>query len=86
MTGTAAGNASGVRAVDPGRTNTNPAATPPGWSDQTQPAATSYLRARGETAFRAFKIDVLRVAGSAIAEITTFDTRLFAAFGLPLAL
>jgi RNA polymerase sigma-70 factor (TIGR02960 family) len=48
-----------------------------------QPAAASYLRARGDSEFRAFKLDVLRVQGGAIAEITTFDARLFPAFGLP---
>ncbi len=48
-----------------------------------QPAAASYLRAPGDTEFRAFKLDVLRVEGGAIAEITTFDARLFPAFGLP---
>jgi len=47
-----------------------------------QPAAASYLRAPGETTFHAFKIDVLRVAGGRIAEITTFGSGLFAAFGL----
>jgi hypothetical protein len=46
------------------------------------PAAASYLRRPGDTAFRAFKIDVLRVEGGAIAEITTFDSTLFSAFGL----
>jgi RNA polymerase sigma-70 factor (TIGR02960 family) len=51
-----------------------------------QPAAASYLRARGNGEFRAFKLDVLRVEGGAIAEITTFDARLFPAFGLPPAL
>jgi RNA polymerase sigma-70 factor (ECF subfamily) len=51
-----------------------------------QPAAASYLRARGDSEFRAFKLDVLRVQGGAIAEITTFDARLFPAFGLPAAL
>jgi RNA polymerase sigma-70 factor (TIGR02960 family) len=48
-----------------------------------QPAAASYLRARGDDRFRAFKLDVLRVEGGLIAEITTFDARLFPAFGLP---
>ncbi len=47
-----------------------------------QPAAASYLRAPGDTAFRAFKLDVLRVEGGLIAEITTFSADLFAAFGL----
>jgi RNA polymerase sigma-70 factor (TIGR02960 family) len=47
------------------------------------PAAASYLRARGDTEFRAFKLDVLRVADGKIAEITTFGASLFEAFGLP---
>jgi RNA polymerase sigma-70 factor (ECF subfamily) len=51
-----------------------------------QPAAANYLRRPGETEFRAFKIDVLRVEGDRIAEITTFDSSLFEAFGLPLVL
>ena len=48
-----------------------------------QPTAASYLRAPGDTEFRAFKFDVLRIAGGQIAEITTFDATLFPAFGLP---
>jgi RNA polymerase sigma-70 factor (TIGR02960 family) len=48
-----------------------------------QPAAACYLRAPGDTEYRAFKIDVLRIAGGAIAEITTFGAKHFAAFGLP---
>jgi RNA polymerase sigma-70 factor (TIGR02960 family) len=48
-----------------------------------QPAAASYLKAPGDTEFRAFKLDVLRPEGGRIAEITTFDTALFPAFGLP---
>ena len=51
-----------------------------------QPAAASYLRAPGDTVFRAFKIDVLRVVDGRIAEITTFDASLFDAFGLSPAL
>lgn len=47
-----------------------------------QPAAACYLRAPGEREFRAFKIDVLRVVDGAIAEITTFGPKNFAAFGL----
>jgi RNA polymerase sigma-70 factor (ECF subfamily) len=47
-----------------------------------QPAAASYLRAPGETVYRAFKLDVLRVEDGVIAEITTFDADLFPAFGL----
>ena len=48
-----------------------------------QPAAGSYLLRPGETTWVAFKLDVLRVAHGRIAEITTFDHRLFEAFGLP---
>jgi RNA polymerase sigma-70 factor (TIGR02960 family) len=47
------------------------------------PAAASYLRAHGDTRFRAFELDVLRVAGGRIAEITTFGDRFFEEFGLP---
>jgi RNA polymerase sigma-70 factor (ECF subfamily) len=47
------------------------------------PTAASYLRRPGDTEFRAFKFDVLRVSGGEIAEITTFGPALFAAFGLP---
>jgi hypothetical protein len=46
------------------------------------PAAASYLRAPGDTEYRAFKLDVIRVEDGAIAEVTTFDARLFPAFGL----
>jgi hypothetical protein len=47
------------------------------------PAAASYLRRPGDTRFRAFKLDVLRVRGDQVAETTTFDNSLFGAFGLP---
>ncbi|HSS58799.1 MAG TPA: RNA polymerase subunit sigma-70 [Solirubrobacteraceae bacterium] len=47
-----------------------------------QPAAASYLLAPGDTVYRAFKLDVLRVQDGAIAEITTFGSDLFEAFGL----
>ena len=50
------------------------------------PTAASYLRARGDDTFRAFKFDVLRVVDGKIAEITTFGAELFPAFGLPLVL
>jgi RNA polymerase sigma-70 factor (ECF subfamily) len=46
------------------------------------PAAASYLRRPGDTEFRAFKLDVMRIEAGAIAEVTTFDARLFPAFGL----
>jgi hypothetical protein len=45
--------------------------------------AATYLRPPGDTEFRAFKLDVLRVEGGRIAEITTFDASLFPEFGLP---
>ena len=46
------------------------------------PAAASYLRRPGDSVFRAFKLDVMRVEGPVIAEITTFPADHFAAFGL----
>jgi len=46
------------------------------------PAAASYLRRPGDSEFRAFKLDVLRIEGRAIAEITTFGVGILAAFGL----
>jgi RNA polymerase sigma factor (sigma-70 family) len=63
---------------------------PPGMGDwrlvptraNRQPAAASYLRAPGDSVHRAFKLDVLRVEDGAIAEITTFGSDLFPAFGL----
>ena len=50
------------------------------------PTAASYLRRSGDTEFRAFKLDVLRVEDGQIAEITTFGWSLFPQFGLPLIL
>ena len=47
------------------------------------PAAASYLRRPGDAEFRPFKLDVLRVEDGRIAEITTFGSDLFPAFGLP---
>jgi RNA polymerase sigma-70 factor (ECF subfamily) len=47
------------------------------------PAAASYLRRPGDTVFRAFKLDVLRIEDDVIAEITTFGPALFDAMGLP---
>jgi RNA polymerase sigma-70 factor (TIGR02960 family) len=54
----------------------------PAWANR-QPAALSYLRRHGDSEYRAFKVDVMRVADGRIREVTTFDARLFAAFGLP---
>jgi RNA polymerase sigma-70 factor (TIGR02960 family) len=50
------------------------------------PAAANYLCEHGDTEFRAFKVDVLRIEGGRIKEITTFGASLFEAFGLPLTL
>jgi RNA polymerase sigma-70 factor (ECF subfamily) len=50
------------------------------------PAAASYLRRPGDTAYRAFKLDVLRVEGGLIAEITTFGPALLEAMHLPASL
>jgi RNA polymerase sigma-70 factor (ECF subfamily) len=46
------------------------------------PTAASYLRRPGDTVFRAFKFDLLRIEGDRIAEVTTFGSDLFGAFGL----
>jgi RNA polymerase sigma-70 factor (TIGR02960 family) len=54
----------------------------PAWANR-QPAAVSYLRRPGDALFRAFKIDVLQIEGGLIKEVTTFNTRLLASFGLP---
>jgi RNA polymerase sigma-70 factor (TIGR02960 family) len=47
------------------------------------PTAASYLLRPGDSEFRAFKFDVLRIEHGAITEITTFGAALFPAFGLP---
>jgi hypothetical protein len=51
-----------------------------------QPAAANYVRAWGESEFRATTLDVLRIEDGELVEITTFGTDTFAAFGLPAAL
>jgi RNA polymerase sigma-70 factor (ECF subfamily) len=48
-----------------------------------QPAVACYCRRPGDTAYRPMAIDVLRVEEGRIAEITTFGSELFGAFGLP---
>jgi len=50
------------------------------------PAAASYLRRPGDSQFRPFKLEVLRIEGAVIKEITTFGAGLFPAFGLPAVL
>jgi RNA polymerase sigma-70 factor (ECF subfamily) len=57
----------------------------PAWANR-QPAAVSYLRRPNDGAFRAFKIDVLRVRDRQIQEITTFEGRFVPRFGLPAVL
>jgi RNA polymerase sigma-70 factor (ECF subfamily) len=57
----------------------------PTWANR-MPTAASYLRRPGDSTFRAFKFDVLRIQDGAIAEITTFGAGLFPAFGLPATL
>jgi RNA polymerase sigma-70 factor (TIGR02960 family) len=57
----------------------------PTWANR-MPTAASYLRKPGDTEFRAFKFDVLRIRDGLIAEITTFGPELFPSFGLPLTL
>ncbi len=47
------------------------------------PAAASYLLRPGDSVYRAFKLDVLRIEGPAIAEITTFGSMHFPRLGLP---
>jgi RNA polymerase sigma-70 factor (TIGR02960 family) len=47
------------------------------------PSAATYLRRPGDSQFRAFKLDVLRIENGEIKEITTFGKALFPAFGLP---
>jgi RNA polymerase sigma-70 factor (TIGR02960 family) len=51
-----------------------------------QPAAASYLRAPGDSKFRAFKLDVIRIQDDLVAEVTTFGYQAFPAFGLPATL
>ncbi|MCE7006699.1 RNA polymerase subunit sigma-70 [Kibdelosporangium philippinense] len=47
------------------------------------PTAASYLRRPGDTVYRAFKLDVLRVRMDVIVEITTFGSGMVKHFGLP---
>ncbi|HEV2780562.1 MAG TPA: sigma-70 family RNA polymerase sigma factor [Actinophytocola sp.] len=51
-----------------------------------QPAAAFYVRAPGDTEFRAFAVDLLRIEDGRIVEIAAFHAELFGAFGLPLVL
>ena len=49
-------------------------------------AAGGYVRRPGTTVYRAQVLDVLRIEGDRIVEITSFEPHLFPAFGLPLRL
>ncbi|RJL22993.1 RNA polymerase subunit sigma-70 [Bailinhaonella thermotolerans] len=48
-----------------------------------QPAVAGYCRRRGQPSYEAVNLDVLRIEGGRVAEITTFGPHLFPAFGLP---
>jgi RNA polymerase sigma-70 factor, ECF subfamily len=48
-----------------------------------QPAAANYVRRWGDSTYRGITLDVLRIEGGVLAEITTFDAGVFPAFGLP---
>jgi hypothetical protein len=58
----------------------------PGRLHRHAPDEYRYLRSSGASVYTPFKLDVLRVTGGRIAEITTFDGTLFEAFGLPATL
>ncbi|MFF0728087.1 RNA polymerase subunit sigma-70 [Streptomyces sp. NPDC004134] len=51
-----------------------------------RPAVAGYVRRPGTTVYRAQTLEVLRVDGGRIAEITTFEPHLLPAFGLPMTL
>jgi RNA polymerase sigma-70 factor, ECF subfamily len=51
-----------------------------------QPAVACYRQLPGESEFKPLALDVLRIEGGVIAEITTFPGQVFAAFDLPEAL
>ena len=48
-----------------------------------QPAAACYLRKPGESEFRLFGLDVLRIEHGTVVEVTSFIGHSFAGFGLP---
>jgi RNA polymerase sigma-70 factor (ECF subfamily) len=51
-----------------------------------QPAAANYFRPPGESTYQASNLDVLRIEAGLVVEVTTFERRLFPAFGLPMTL
>ncbi|MGK5522981.1 sigma-70 family RNA polymerase sigma factor [Micromonospora sp. URMC 107] len=50
-----------------------------------QPAVACYVRGPGRSRYQALGLDVLRIEGGQIVEITAFLPRIFPAFGLPLS-
>jgi RNA polymerase sigma-70 factor (ECF subfamily) len=50
------------------------------------PGAASYVLQPGDTQFRAFKFDIMRVQDGVLAEVTTFGPNLFPIFNLPMTL
>ena len=50
------------------------------------PAVAGYMQPPGTSIYRAQVLDVLRIEGGQIAEITSFEPHLFPAFGLPMTL
>jgi RNA polymerase sigma-70 factor (ECF subfamily) len=48
-----------------------------------QPAVACYLPRPGESGYRALALDVLRIEEGEIADITSFTSAVFPAFGLP---
>ncbi|MDN3352074.1 RNA polymerase subunit sigma-70 [Actinomadura sp. DC4] len=48
-----------------------------------QPAAASYVRGEGESAFQPFGLSVLRLEAGTVTDVSTFPPDLFPAFGLP---
>ena len=48
-----------------------------------QPAVACYIRRSGDDAYTPMALDVLGIAGGAVADIVTFDGSVFGWFGLP---
>ena len=49
-------------------------------------AVANYIRAWGETEYRAAVLDVLVIRDNELVDITSFESQVFPAFGLPLVL
>jgi RNA polymerase sigma-70 factor (ECF subfamily) len=48
-----------------------------------QPTLAGYVRRPGDTAYRAFGLDVFRIENGLVVELTAFETDNFEPFGLP---